>query len=58
MLSFYIVVTAEGKLKTAHVYTYLRRAENAASQDGDSVVEVEVPHSKAPIFIRSKKVEE
>lgn len=56
MLDFYVIVTAEGKLKHNRLYLKQSRAEKGASADGDSVVMVGVAHSVAPVFIRRKSV--
>lgn len=58
--NLYVVVDHEGTLKTngqrIGVYKAYKRACMAAQEDGDSVIEVEVNLSQAPLFIHKKAI--
>lgn len=58
--NLYVVVDREGELRQVGdrvaVYKAYTRACKAAKEEGDSVIEVEVNLSKAPMFIHRKTV--
>jgi hypothetical protein len=63
VIRVYLILTAQGELKKTKkskygvcIYTQEKRAITGAKDDGDSVVMVEVPLKKEPIFIRKKVV--
>lgn len=58
--NLYVVVDREGNLKTSGqrvgVYKSYKRACMNAKEEGDSVIEVEVNLSQAPMFIHKKVI--
>jgi hypothetical protein len=54
MLTYYVILTREGRVKKPTLFTQLARAKYWAKEDGDSVVEVEISLTKEPLFIRKE----
>lgn len=58
----YVILTADGSVKrvnrsyAAGLYINEKRAIRSANNDGDSVIALDIPLSKAPVFIRKKMV--
>lgn len=50
----YVVLDLDGNIKRGSIYLQYKRACHWANMDGDSVVAVEVPRDRAPLFIRKK----
>jgi hypothetical protein len=64
-IKIYVVLTSEGKLKcrkgsgghmSVMAYKQPKRAENAAKNEGDSVMAVEINLKTEPVFIRKKEL--
>ncbi len=55
----FVVITFDGKVKAgrngqAVLYKFVKHASRMATDDGDSVVEVEIALNKPPVFINRK----
>jgi hypothetical protein len=58
----FVILNADGAIKRTKgnkqmmIYTSLKAAKGCATDDGDSIVYLELDHETEPVFIRARKL--